>query len=83
MIPDKSLDPDDKYTKTVTNLVEHPIQLKPPDEPLQPQYLKVILLDFFPSFTNCSTVCHIFSIYLFNYLEEVESRRTTYHREHQ
>ncbi|VDM97654.1 unnamed protein product [Thelazia callipaeda] len=43
MIPNENLDSDSKYVKTVTNLVEHPIQLKPPDEPLQPQYLKVYL----------------------------------------
>lgn len=40
MIPDENIDSDSKYVKTITNLVEHPIQLKPPDEPLQPQYLK-------------------------------------------
>ena len=33
--------PLDRYADTITDLVEHPIQLKPPDEPLQPQYLKV------------------------------------------
>ncbi|VIO92489.1 conserved hypothetical protein [Brugia malayi] len=43
MIPDENIDSDNKYVKTITNLVEHPIQLKPPDEPLQPQYLKVYL----------------------------------------
>ncbi|CAG9532862.1 unnamed protein product [Cercopithifilaria johnstoni] len=43
MIPDENIDSDGKYVKTITNLVEHPIQLKPPDEPLQPQYLKVYL----------------------------------------
>ncbi|KAL4003529.1 pre-mRNA processing factor 3 (PRP3) family protein [Acanthocheilonema viteae] len=43
MIPDENIDSDSKYVKTITNLVEHPIQLKPPDEPLQPQYLKVYL----------------------------------------
>ncbi|VBB25975.1 unnamed protein product [Acanthocheilonema viteae] len=37
MIPDENIDSDSKYVKTITNLVEHPIQLKPPDEPLQPQ----------------------------------------------
>lgn len=42
-IPDAITDLDNKYQKTVTNLVEHPIQLKPPDEPLTPQYLKVYL----------------------------------------
>lgn len=35
--------PLDRYADTITDLVEHPIQLKPPDEPLQPQYLKVSL----------------------------------------
>ncbi|EFO24091.1 hypothetical protein LOAG_04390 [Loa loa] len=43
LIPEENIDSDDKYVKTITNLVEHPIQLKPPDEPLQPQYLKVYL----------------------------------------
>ncbi|VDN60251.1 unnamed protein product [Dracunculus medinensis] len=41
-IPDKMLG-DERYSRTISNLVEHPIQLKPPDEPLQPQYLKVYL----------------------------------------
>lgn len=40
MMPDENIDSDNKYVKTITNLVEHPIQLKPPDESLQPQYLK-------------------------------------------
>uniref|UniRef100_A0A914KZV2 U4/U6 small nuclear ribonucleoprotein Prp3 n=1 Tax=Meloidogyne incognita TaxID=6306 RepID=A0A914KZV2_MELIC len=35
--------PLDRYADTITDLVEHPIQLKPPDEPLQPQYLKASL----------------------------------------
>ncbi|KHN86428.1 U4/U6 small nuclear ribonucleoprotein Prp3 [Toxocara canis] len=39
-IPDADLDVDERYKKSITNLVEHPIQLKPPDEPLHPQYLK-------------------------------------------
>ncbi|VDM42117.1 unnamed protein product [Toxocara canis] len=42
-IPDADLDVDERYKKSITNLVEHPIQLKPPDEPLHPQYLKVYL----------------------------------------
>lgn len=40
-IPAADVDMDEKYQKAITNLVEHPIQLKPPDEPLTPQYLKV------------------------------------------
>jgi hypothetical protein len=32
---------DVRYGKTISHLVEHPIQLKPPDEPSQPHYLKV------------------------------------------
>ncbi|VDO42912.1 unnamed protein product [Brugia timori] len=47
MIPDENIDSDNKYVKTITNLVEHPIQLKPPDEPLQPQYLKASIYCFF------------------------------------
>nr|CAD2160080.1 unnamed protein product [Meloidogyne enterolobii] len=35
--------PLDRYADTITDLVEHPIQLKPPDEPVQPQYLKASL----------------------------------------
>uniref|UniRef100_A0A914VA59 Pre-mRNA-splicing factor 3 domain-containing protein n=1 Tax=Plectus sambesii TaxID=2011161 RepID=A0A914VA59_9BILA len=31
------------YGQTISNLVEHPIQLKPPDEAMQPQYIKVFL----------------------------------------
>ena len=41
LIPDPNLDSDERYKKTITCLVEHPIQLKPPDEALHPQYLKV------------------------------------------
>uniref|UniRef100_A0A915ARM2 U4/U6 small nuclear ribonucleoprotein Prp3 n=1 Tax=Parascaris univalens TaxID=6257 RepID=A0A915ARM2_PARUN len=43
LIPDASMDADERYKKSITNLVEHPIQLKPPDEPLHPHYLKVYL----------------------------------------
>ncbi len=35
--------PLERYKESITALVEHPIQLKPPDEPLQPQYIKVSL----------------------------------------
>uniref|UniRef100_A0A0N5AQE5 U4/U6 small nuclear ribonucleoprotein Prp3 n=1 Tax=Syphacia muris TaxID=451379 RepID=A0A0N5AQE5_9BILA len=41
--PNPNLENDEKYRKTITVLVEHPIKLKPPDEPLHPQYLKVYL----------------------------------------
>lgn len=59
MIPDENIDSDNKYVKTITNLVEHPIQLKPPDEPLQPQYLKASIYCslwmkcFFSKFFSC------------------------------
>ncbi|MFH4977112.1 hypothetical protein AB6A40_003821 [Gnathostoma spinigerum] len=42
-IPPKDMDADERYKHSISNLVEHPIQLKPPDEPLHPQYLKVYL----------------------------------------
>lgn len=40
-IPTLDVAPLDRYSESITDLVEHPIQLKPPDEPLQPQYIKV------------------------------------------
>ncbi|VDD88475.1 unnamed protein product [Enterobius vermicularis] len=43
LIPGSDVESDEKFRKTITCLVEHPIQLKPPDEPLHPQYLKVYL----------------------------------------
>lgn len=42
-IPSLEQAPVERYADTITDLVEHPIQLKPPDEPLQPQYLKASL----------------------------------------
>ena len=41
-IPSLDMPPDERYASAISDLVEHPIQLKPPDEPLQPQYLKVV-----------------------------------------
>ncbi|KAL3101985.1 hypothetical protein niasHS_003394 [Heterodera schachtii] len=42
-MPSQELAPVERYADSVTDLVEHPIQLKPPDEPLQPQYIKASL----------------------------------------
>lgn len=42
-IPSLDMPPDERYASAISDLVEHPIQLKPPDEPLQPQYLKASL----------------------------------------
>ncbi|KAL3100104.1 hypothetical protein niasHS_000715 [Heterodera schachtii] len=42
-MPSQELAPVEHYADSVTDLVEHPIQLKPPDEPLQPQYIKASL----------------------------------------
>lgn len=50
MIPGSDVESDEKFRKTITCLVEHPIQLKPPDEPLHPQYLKVGLEAYFSLF---------------------------------
>ncbi|CAI5443995.1 unnamed protein product [Caenorhabditis angaria] len=33
----------DRYSQTISELVEHPISLRPPTDPLVPQYLKVYL----------------------------------------
>jgi len=42
-MPSKDLPPEQRYPETITNLIEHPIQLKAPDEPSQPPILKVYL----------------------------------------
>ena len=42
-MPSKDLPPDQRYPETITNLIEHPIQLKAPDEPSQAPILKVYL----------------------------------------
>ncbi|CAI2348280.1 unnamed protein product [Caenorhabditis sp. 36 PRJEB53466] len=38
-----SVDDKERYSQTVSELVEHPISMKPPTEPLSQQYLKVYL----------------------------------------
>lgn len=40
-VPSRDLNPQLRYQDSISVLVEHPIQLKSPDEPLQPQYIKV------------------------------------------
>lgn len=42
-MPSKDLPQEQRYPETITNLIEHPIQLKAPDEPSQPPMLKVYL----------------------------------------
>ncbi|KAI6197973.1 hypothetical protein M3Y94_01289100 [Aphelenchoides besseyi] len=42
-IPSEKLPPEERYVGTVTNLIEHPVQLKPPDAPLDNICLKVRL----------------------------------------
>uniref|UniRef100_A0A915ETX2 U4/U6 small nuclear ribonucleoprotein Prp3 n=1 Tax=Ditylenchus dipsaci TaxID=166011 RepID=A0A915ETX2_9BILA len=42
-IPSLDQNPQTRYADSITELVEHPIQLKPPDEPMQPQYIKACL----------------------------------------
>ncbi|KAE9550120.1 hypothetical protein FO519_006657 [Halicephalobus sp. NKZ332] len=42
-MPSTDLPPEQRYPETITKLIEHPIQLKAPDEPSQPPILKVYL----------------------------------------
>ncbi|KAI1726776.1 pre-mRNA processing factor 3 (PRP3) domain-containing protein [Ditylenchus destructor] len=42
-MPSLEQNPQSRYVEAITELVEHPIQLKPPDEPMQPQYLRACL----------------------------------------
>jgi U4/U6 small nuclear ribonucleoprotein PRP3 len=42
-IPPTNADPSSRYADSISELVEHPIQLKPPNQPTQPQYLKACL----------------------------------------
>uniref|UniRef100_A0AC35FZM4 U4/U6 small nuclear ribonucleoprotein Prp3 n=1 Tax=Panagrolaimus sp. PS1159 TaxID=55785 RepID=A0AC35FZM4_9BILA len=42
-IPSMDLPPEQRYSAAITSLIEHPIQLKAPDEPLVPPMLKVYL----------------------------------------
>uniref|UniRef100_A0AC34F7S9 U4/U6 small nuclear ribonucleoprotein Prp3 n=1 Tax=Panagrolaimus sp. ES5 TaxID=591445 RepID=A0AC34F7S9_9BILA len=42
-IPSIGLPPEQRYTSSITRLIEHPIQLKAPDEPVVPTMLKVYL----------------------------------------
>jgi len=40
-VPSMDMNPQKRYENTITAYVEHPIQLQPPDEPMQPVYIKV------------------------------------------